>query len=1245
MRRRISRTIAKVLVMFLVVTSFGAVNTPIISSAEDNNIKLGDTDFLNVPHSGNIIIEVPGSSRMQNIKEAVDRINEIRHEACEEGLAKPNTNNEKHSDEEFLKEGDLPDISYSYALSVLAYIRASEASLLKGHIRPNSYNKSQKASQMYPINGSQIWLENIAYYLRSTDADGNENTLLTAVNNWYEEKQDYIDNNYDDGSGTGVKYGHYQTMINPDIVCVGFGLFTNHDTDCTEVITGEFGNVQGSQDLEYVNGGYIYGTDADYNQKVEIGANYIDELGISGPDYLVQGSENDLKAVVKTSLNNNYEATVYNGVKWTSSNTDVAVIDEESEKIIAVGPGETVVSVSVIGCESINCSMKITVLPDTVRVKEIIQPSSITVESCVEPVLPERVSATLTTGEEIKIQVEWEEYDKTQLVTYFTGRDFSIYGTAMGKDVIQNIHVKELSDVKGTAGTIYTDSGVQPVYPKASVTVGKENYSEVPVIWDQNDKAANYYKTREGGTFKIYGKTAVPLPQNEYGQIIPVEATLIVRPSYVKNVELKQNSIETISGHEPEYPKAEVTWSNGDVTEEDIKWNETEAYINGYFSEEYSSYEITGNFFDDINDRIIDTELTATVNVIPKIATNISVTDFPQQKINKELDVSEVNIAVTYNDGSKEVYPLDELLGDSVTISNYKNSNEGNQQLLIQYENKVYKSPYKQYIYTGANVIVKSKFVDRIEIESEPDKTTYVEGSELDVSGGSIHVYYDNGDDEIIAIKEDMISGYDKLKVGQKTITVTLDNKTASFIVTVKERKIDKIFVVAPSKTKYIAGQAIALGDSYIHIDFDDGTNKNVELSDSEVIVNVMSTQTANIMDEEDLKSLGSGQYKVMVIYNGKLLETENSEEIVISVKDMQKDATAKPPENIGEGLTSKSTDSDIKNAMNGTTISVPCEGGNVDYVISADSVSGISEVSADEVPEESRVEGDDIVYKKIDIKVAESSDGSPICVSVYMPVTKDKSSEEGGSDKDDLSDGGSSSGKDSSGGESSDGKDSSDSGSSSDKTTPGNNEQPNTNGSSDQQPSNTPAVGKTVTVGSAKVKVLGSSAVSYSGPTSKIIKTASIPATVKIGGKTYKVTTIGAGAFSGCTKLTSVKIGKNVNTIGKKAFYNCKKLTKVTIGANVTSIGVSAFEKCTSLKSVVIPKKVKKIGKRAFYGCKKLKKITIKTSKLSKKSIGAKAFKGIYSKATVKVPAKKLKTYKKYLWKAGVSKKAKIKK
>lgn len=143
----------------------------------------------------------------------------------------------------------------------------------------------------------------------------------------------------------------------------------------------------------------------------------------------------------------------------------------------------------------------------------------------------------------------------------------------------------------------------------------------------------------------------------------------------------------------------------------------------------------------------------------------------------------------------------------------------------------------------------------------------------------------------------------------------------------------------------------------------------------------------------------------------------------------------------------------------------------------------------------------------------------------------------------------------------------------------------------------------------------------SFSGLVKKTTKNVTIPATITYNGQIYKVTAIKENAFSQNKILKTVTIGKNITDIGAKAFYKCTKLAKITI-----------------------PSKVSKIGKQTFYGCGKLKSITIKTTKLTTKNVGNKAFKGIAKKAVIKVPKSKKKAYQKMLKNKGIGNKVRIK-
>ena len=101
-----------------------------------------------------------------------------------------------------------------------------------------------------------------------------------------------------------------------------------------------------------------------------------------------------------------------------------------------------------------------------------------------------------------------------------------------------------------------------------------------------------------------------------------------------------------------------------------------------------------------------------------------------------------------------------------------------------------------------------------------------------------------------------------------------------------------------------------------------------------------------------------------------------------------------------------------------------------------------------------------------------------------------------------------------------------------------------------------------------------------------------SIPGNVADGTSTLTVTSIGAEAFLGCTRLTGVTIPQGVTDIGFAAFHSCSDLTSVIIPESVTSIGMAAFYNCSSLTSVTIPAGVSQMGSAAFRGCSGLKSV-----------------------------------------------------
>ncbi len=140
------------------------------------------------------------------------------------------------------------------------------------------------------------------------------------------------------------------------------------------------------------------------------------------------------------------------------------------------------------------------------------------------------------------------------------------------------------------------------------------------------------------------------------------------------------------------------------------------------------------------------------------------------------------------------------------------------------------------------------------------------------------------------------------------------------------------------------------------------------------------------------------------------------------------------------------------------------------------------------------------------------------------------------------------------------------------------------------------------------------------------------IPEEVTYMDNTYKVTSIGFGAFFKCAGLTSIVIPRSVTKIGTYAFMDCTGLQKVivpdiaawcniiipaidgnplylahhlysdenteikdlVIPDGVTSVHSYAFSGCSALTSVTIPSSVEGISRDAFQDCTGLQKVII---------------------------------------------------
>ena len=101
------------------------------------------------------------------------------------------------------------------------------------------------------------------------------------------------------------------------------------------------------------------------------------------------------------------------------------------------------------------------------------------------------------------------------------------------------------------------------------------------------------------------------------------------------------------------------------------------------------------------------------------------------------------------------------------------------------------------------------------------------------------------------------------------------------------------------------------------------------------------------------------------------------------------------------------------------------------------------------------------------------------------------------------------------------------------------------------------------------------------------------IPATIKKGGISYPVTSVGGSAFYNCDVLESVTFSGNVGSIEYGAFSSCSALENVTFSGDVGSIWYDAFGRCDALENITFSGDVGSIGDYAFQYCDTLTTLT----------------------------------------------------
>lgn len=314
-------------------------------SARNQNTIILPTDVTQA-REGCVLVGLEGSYAA-DVTEAVNRINEIRLEACQNGYPNPNKKDSA------LTMADYTPVQWSSDLEYIARIRAAEAAIMNAHSRPNGVGYSQVSSPNRVITTGEV----LAWQSWT-------GTLVDAIDNWYGEKNTWV------SGGTGVT-GHYTAMINPDVHYAGVATFNSSYSDWYSSSAGKFSSMEGLDttagtaidnciqivevqqshlSAPYITEAIVYNEDQDED--------WFDD-GETESSVIREGDHKKYEFMMDVAYDSNKaKVHVMDPVSWSTSDPSVATVDTYGE-VQYVGPGTVTISAtsSTGATASITCSV------------------------------------------------------------------------------------------------------------------------------------------------------------------------------------------------------------------------------------------------------------------------------------------------------------------------------------------------------------------------------------------------------------------------------------------------------------------------------------------------------------------------------------------------------------------------------------------------------------------------------------------------------------------------------------------------------------------------------------------------------------------------------------------------------------------------------------------------------------------------------------------------------------------------
>jgi len=159
-------------------------------------------------------------------------------------------------------------------------------------------------------------------------------------------------------------------------------------------------------------------------------------------------------------------------------------------------------------------------------------------------------------------------------------------------------------------------------------------------------------------------------------------------------------------------------------------------------------------------------------------AAGLTITKMPYKTtyaVGEALNMNGAEVQVTYTDGTQETVSDYSILG-------YNSATVGTQAVEVRWVALSGKSVSSFFDVTVSDT---KRTAIKVHLLSKPTKREYARREQLDLSGLSVMVEYDDGSSDIVT--DYTVSGYNSLKIGLQVISVTYDNQKASFLIAVDQ--------------------------------------------------------------------------------------------------------------------------------------------------------------------------------------------------------------------------------------------------------------------------------------------------------------------------------------------------------------------------------------------------------------------------------------------------------------------------